>query len=284
MAARWRLKAWIWPAALSSAERWQAPVPWLSRRYQGAWDCTVFSGPKQASAYLTALVLVSLSPLLAILLMCRMWGKFAKKLSAEKKQVTESLYEVKTARTQQTTELFQVHPHCPCCCTSRCLVPALGVTSSAAWPRLRKAGQGAQMRWAPAARDRCCPERTSSAAAAAAVAVRMGCCTGPLLLLCCLIKWIGGLSPLPAPDFWYALTHSSVRAHTDHQAQHRHGPALQRQRQPPPDAVAAGQGHALHQLLPFPAYAARHQLNGHRHVYLQILFVHCKSYLTATQI
>ena len=35
-----------------------------------------------------------------------MWGKFAK--TQAKKQVTESLYEVKTARTQQTTELFQV--------------------------------------------------------------------------------------------------------------------------------------------------------------------------------
>jgi hypothetical protein len=34
-----------------------------------------------------------------------MWGKFAK--TQAKKQVTESLYEVKTARTQQTTELFQ---------------------------------------------------------------------------------------------------------------------------------------------------------------------------------
>ena len=201
-----------------------------------------------------------------------MWGKFAKKLSAEKKQVTESLYEVKTARTQQTTELFQVHPHCPFCCASRCLVPALGVTNSGTWSRLRKAGQGAQMRWATAARNTCCPERTISAAAAA-VAVRKRCCAGPLLLLCCLIKWIGGLSAVARPDIWCALTHSFVRAHTDHQAQHRHGPALQRQRQPPPDAVAAVQGHALHQLLPFPANAARHQLDGRRHVYPQFLFI-----------
>ena len=37
-----------------------------------------------------------------------MWGKFAE--SKAKSQVTESLYEVKTARTQQTTELMQVLP------------------------------------------------------------------------------------------------------------------------------------------------------------------------------
>lgn len=36
----------------------------------------------------------------------QMWGKYAE--SKAKSQVTESLYETKAARTQQTTELFQV--------------------------------------------------------------------------------------------------------------------------------------------------------------------------------
>jgi hypothetical protein len=39
-------------------------------------------------------------------LFSQMWGKFAE--SQPKSQVTQSLYEVKTARTQQTTELMQV--------------------------------------------------------------------------------------------------------------------------------------------------------------------------------
>ena len=52
-----------------------------------------------------------------------MWGKFAK--SQAKSQVTESLYEVKTARTQQTTELMQVRADaaCACACTrGRCVL------------------------------------------------------------------------------------------------------------------------------------------------------------------
>ena len=103
-----------------------------------------------------------------------MWGKFAQ--SQAKSQVTESLYEVKTARTQQTTELMQVF-----------VVVVMKVMHAGMFALELK---------------------------------HVTPCT-------------------------HAKEHMSLRSYagtpTDHQALHRHGSSLQRQRQPPSDAVAGNQ-------------------------------------------